>query len=112
AWPQALVALLFGVLGFAGWMVTWSVSAFAAADPLILEVLGGALIVAAFPLLVLERSFASVAAEMLPDAPQLDRLLRVPLTVCLGLGVAAVLRSLGFAWAIRLEQGLAILVAA
>ena len=49
---------------------------------------------------------------MLPDAPQLDRLLRIPLTVCLGLGIAAVLRSLGFAWAIRIEQGLAILVVA
>jgi regulator of protease activity HflC (stomatin/prohibitin superfamily) len=112
AWPQALVALLFGVLGFAGVMVTWSVSAFAAADPLILEVLGGALIVAAFPLLVLERSFATVAPEMLPDAPQLDRLLRVTLTACLGLGIAAVLRSLGFAWAVRIEQVVAILVAA
>ena len=39
----------------------------AAADPLILEVLGGALIVAAFPLLVVERSFAAIAAEMLPE---------------------------------------------
>jgi regulator of protease activity HflC (stomatin/prohibitin superfamily) len=112
AWPQALVALLFGALGFAGVMVTWSVSAFAAADPLILEVLGGALIVAAFPLLVLERSFATLAPEMLPDAPQLDRLLRVTLTACLGLGIAAVLRSLGFTWAVRIEQVVAILVAA
>jgi regulator of protease activity HflC (stomatin/prohibitin superfamily) len=30
--------------------------------------------------------------------------------VCLGLGIAAVLRWLGFTWAIRVEQGLAILV--
>ncbi len=112
AWPQALVALLFGALGVAGVVVTWRVTPLAAADPTILEILGGALIVAAFPLLVLERSFAGITAEMLPDAPQLDRLLRVPLTVCLGLGIASVLRSLGFAWAIRIEQGLAILVAA
>jgi regulator of protease activity HflC (stomatin/prohibitin superfamily) len=112
SWPQALVALLFGALAIAGVVVTWRVTPLAAADPTILEVLGGVLIVVAFPLLVLERSFAAVAAEMLPDAPQLDRLLRVPLTVCLGLGIAAVLRSLGFAWAIRLEQALAILVVA
>ncbi len=112
AWPQALVALLFGALGVAGVVVTWGVTPLAAADPTILEILGGALIVAAFPLLVLERSFAGITAEMLPDAPQLDRLLRVPLTVCLGLGIASALRSLGFAWAIRIEQGLAILVAA
>ena len=111
-WPQALLALLFGALAVAGVVVTWRVTPLAAADPTILEVLGGILIVAAFPLLVLERSFASVAAEMLPDAPQLDRLLRVPLTVCLGLGIAAVLRSLGFTWAVRIEQGLAILVVA
>ncbi|HEV3372729.1 MAG TPA: SPFH domain-containing protein [Xanthobacteraceae bacterium] len=112
AWPQALVALLFGGLAIAGVWVTWGVTPFAAADPTTLEILGGALIVAAFPLLVLERSFSGIAAEMLPDAPQLDRLLRVPLTVCLGLGIAAVLRSLGFAWAIRVEQALAILVVA
>jgi regulator of protease activity HflC (stomatin/prohibitin superfamily) len=112
AWPQALVALLFGALAVAGVRVTWVVTPFAAADPTTLEILGGALIVAAFPLLVLERSFANVAAEMLPDAPQLDRLLRVPLTVCLGLGIAALLRALGFGWAIRVEQGLAILVVA
>jgi regulator of protease activity HflC (stomatin/prohibitin superfamily) len=111
-WPQALVALLFGALAIAGVVVTWGVTPFAAADPTTLEILGGALIVAAFPVLVLERSVAGIVAEMLPDAPQLDRLLRVPLTVCLGLGIAAVLRSLGFAWAIRVEQGLAILVVA
>ncbi|HEY4406862.1 MAG TPA: SPFH domain-containing protein [Xanthobacteraceae bacterium] len=109
-WPQALVALLFGALAVAGVVVTWGVTPLAAADPTTLEILGGALIVAAFPLLVLERSCAGIATEMLPDAPQLDRLLRIPLTVCLGLGIAAVLRSLGFTWAIRIEQGLAILV--
>ena len=111
-WPQALVALLFGALAVAGVVVTWGVTPFAAADPKTLEILGGALIVAAFPLLVLERSIAGVASEMLPDGPQLDRLLRIPLTVCLGLGIAAVLRWLGFGWAIRIEQGLAILVVA
>jgi regulator of protease activity HflC (stomatin/prohibitin superfamily) len=112
AWPQALVAFLFGALAVAGVVVTWRVSALAAADPLILEVLGGVLIVAAFPLLVLERAFASVAPELLPDAPQLDRLLRLPLAACLGIGIAAVLRSFGFAWALWIEQAVAILIVA
>jgi regulator of protease activity HflC (stomatin/prohibitin superfamily) len=112
AWPQALIALAFAALAVAGVRVTWAVTPFAAADPLTLEILGGALIVAAFPLLVLERSYAAIATEMLPDAPQLDRLLRVPLTVCLGLGIAAVLRALGFGWAIYIEQTLAIVTAA
>jgi regulator of protease activity HflC (stomatin/prohibitin superfamily) len=112
AWPQALVAFLFGALAVGGVMVTWRVSALAAADPLILEILGGVLIVAAFPLLVLERSFASIAPEMLPDAPQLDRLLRLPLAACLGIGIAAVLRSFGFAWALWIEQAVAILIVA
>lgn len=111
-WPQALVAFLFGALALAGVKVTWDVTPFAAADPLTLEILGGALIVVSFPLLVIERSYAGIAAEMLPDAPQLDRLLRVPLTVCLGLGIASVLRALGFNWAIYVERGLAILTAA
>jgi regulator of protease activity HflC (stomatin/prohibitin superfamily) len=111
-WPQALVAFLFGALALAGVKVAWDVTPFAAADPLTLEILGGALIVASFPLLVIERSYAGIAAEMLPDAPQLDRLLRVPLTVCLGLGIASVLRALGFNWAIYVERGLAILTAA
>jgi regulator of protease activity HflC (stomatin/prohibitin superfamily) len=112
AWPQALVAFLFGALAVGGVMVTWRVSALAAADPLILEILGGVLIVAAFPLLVLERSFASIAPEMLPDAPQLDRLLRLPLAACLGIGIAAVLRSFGFAWALWIEQAVVILIVA
>ena len=111
-WPQALVAFLFGALALAGVYVTWEVTPFAAADPLTLEILGGALIVASFPLLVVERSYADIAPEMLPDAPQLDRLLRVPLAVCLGLGITSVLRALGFNWAVQVERGLAILTAA
>src|SRR6266700_398626 len=111
AWPPALVALLFGGLALAGVRMSWQVSAASPGDPVIQQIVGGILIVAAFPLLVLERSFAAVSAEMLPDAPQLDRLLRVPLTASLGLGIASVLRSLGFAWAPRIDQVLAILIA-
>jgi regulator of protease activity HflC (stomatin/prohibitin superfamily) len=112
AWPQVLIALAFAALAIAGVRVTWGVTPFAAADPMTLEILAGTLIVATFPLLVLERSYAAIPTEMLPDAPQLDRLLRVPLTVCLGLGIAAALRVLGFGWATYIEQALAILTVA
>jgi regulator of protease activity HflC (stomatin/prohibitin superfamily) len=111
AWPQALVALLFGGLALAGIYMSWRISAASPGDPNIQQIVGGVLIVAAFPLLVLERSFAAIAAEMLPDAPQLDRLLRVPLAASLGIGIASVLRSLGFGWAPRIDQVIAVLIA-
>jgi regulator of protease activity HflC (stomatin/prohibitin superfamily) len=110
AWPQTLVALLFGALAFAGVEMSWKISPASPGDPNIQQIVGGVLIVLAFPLLVVERSYAAVAAEMLPEAPQLDRLLRVPLTATLVLGISSVLRSLGFAWAIRIDPALAIVI--
>jgi len=111
AWPQALLALLFGGLGLAGVEMAWKISAASPGDPNIQQIVGGVLIVAAFPLLVLERSFASVPADMLPEAPQVDRLLRVPLFTSLALGIASIIRSLGFDWAPRVDQVIAILIA-
>jgi regulator of protease activity HflC (stomatin/prohibitin superfamily) len=111
AWPQALLALLFGALGLAGIEMAWRISAASPGDPNIQQIVGGVLIVAAFPLLVLERSFASLSADMLPEAPQVDRLLRVSLFTSLGLGIASIIRSLGFDWAPRIDQVIAILIA-
>jgi regulator of protease activity HflC (stomatin/prohibitin superfamily) len=111
AWPQALLALLFAGLALAGIYMSWQISAASPGDPNIQQIVGGILIVAAFPLLVLERSFAGISAEMLPDAPQLDRLLRVPLAASLGIGIASVLRSFGFAWAPRIDQVIAVVIA-
>ena len=68
------------------------------------------MVVAAFPLLVLERSYADLSVEMLPEAPQLERLLRVPLTACLGLGFSMVLVSLGFGWGFWIERLTALLI--
>ncbi|HUN98694.1 MAG TPA: SPFH domain-containing protein [Bradyrhizobium sp.] len=110
AWPPVLVVLLFGLLAAVGVFVGWWVSARTALDPIVPQVLGGTLVVAAFPLLVLERSYAGLAAEMLPEAPQLERLLRVPLTACLGLGISMVLVSLGFGWGFWIERATALLI--
>ena len=74
------------------------------------QVLGGVLVAAAFPLLVLERSYAGLSVEMLPEAPQLERLLRVPLTACLGLGISMVLVSLGFGWGFWIERATSLLI--
>jgi regulator of protease activity HflC (stomatin/prohibitin superfamily) len=112
AWPQALVTLLFGALALAGVEMAWKISPASPGDPNIQQMVGGALIILAFPLLVLERYYASIPAEMLPEAPQLDRLLRVPLTASLGLGISSVLRSLGFAWALRIDLVLAVVIGA
>jgi regulator of protease activity HflC (stomatin/prohibitin superfamily) len=110
AWPPVLIVLLFGLLATGGVMVGWWVSAQAAVDPVIRQVLGGTLVVISFPFLVLERSYADLSAEMLPEAPQLERLLRVPLTACLGLGISMILVSLGFGWGFWIERATALLI--
>lgn len=112
AWPATLVALMLGLLALAAAAVSWTGAAATAAAPLARQLVGGSLIVAAFPLLVLERFYAGLAPEMLPEAPQLDRLLRVPLAACLVLGIALVLSSLGFAWAGWIERAFALVVLA
>ena len=109
-WPPVLAVLLFGQLAAVGVIVGWWVSELTTVDPSIGQVLGGVLVVAAFPLLVLERSYAVLSAEMLPEAPQLERLLRVPLTACLGLGISMVLVSLGFGWGVWIERATTLLI--
>ncbi|MGA8611729.1 MAG: SPFH domain-containing protein [Xanthobacteraceae bacterium] len=110
AWPPVLIVLLFGLLAAAGVFIGWWVSAQTTGDPFARQVLGGVLVAAAFPLLVLERSYAGLSVEMLPEAPQLERLLRVPLTACLGLGISMVLVSLGFGWGFWIERATSLLI--
>jgi hypothetical protein len=105
-WPHVLVAALMGMVAIIGVWVGWRISVPPAVNGITLQVLAGAFAVTAFVLLVLERLFANIDAEELPEAPQIDRLLRVPLTGCLALGIASVIQSLGFAWAQRIEQRL------
>jgi regulator of protease activity HflC (stomatin/prohibitin superfamily) len=56
----------------------------------------GVLIALVFPLLVLERHFASVPPQILPDSVMLARLCRVPMLTLLGLGLASLLRWVDF----------------
>ncbi len=109
-WPPVLVVLLFGLVAAASICVGWWGAAQTAIDPVMRQVLGGTLVVAAFPLLVLERSYADLSAEMLPEGPQLERLLRVPLAGCLGLGISMVLVSLGFGWGFWIERATALVI--
>jgi regulator of protease activity HflC (stomatin/prohibitin superfamily) len=111
-WPHVLVAALMGMVAIIGVWVGWRISVPPTVNAIALQVLAGSFAVTAFVLLVLERLFANIDAEELPEAPQIDRLLRVPLTGCLALGIASVIQSLGFAWAQRIEQVFAVVVAA
>jgi regulator of protease activity HflC (stomatin/prohibitin superfamily) len=109
-WPPPLIAALFGAVGLAGVIAIWRLPAEPAFDPLTLKLVGAALIAAAFPLLALERYYATLSAELLPEAPQLERLLRLPLTACLALALDLILRSIGFGWAIRVERLTGVLI--
>jgi regulator of protease activity HflC (stomatin/prohibitin superfamily) len=109
-WPATLTVLLFSVLSLVGVVAGWFAPVQGVADPVLHQVVSGVLLVAAFPLLVLERSYAAISAEMLPDAAQLNRLLRVPLTACLGLGISTILLSLGFAWATWIQYAIGLLI--
>jgi regulator of protease activity HflC (stomatin/prohibitin superfamily) len=72
----------------------------------------GVLIVLVFPLLVLERHFASIPAQVLPDSGMLARMCRVPMVALLGLGFASLLRWVDFPGvATLIEHGIALLTA-
>jgi regulator of protease activity HflC (stomatin/prohibitin superfamily) len=109
-WPPPLIATLFAALALTGVIAVWRLPVEPAFDPLTLKLVGAALVAAAFPLLALERYYATLSAELLPEAPQLERLLRLPLTACLALALELILRSIGFAWALRLERLTGVLI--
>jgi len=113
-WPPALVAMAFGISALVGVRAVWRLPSEPAFAAITLQVTGAMLILAAFPLLVLERLYATISTEWLPEAPQLDRLLRLPLAACIALAVARILMSVGLAWAIQIEHvvGLVIFIVA
>jgi regulator of protease activity HflC (stomatin/prohibitin superfamily) len=94
AWLHVLLAFLGGMFALLILAATWRASmAGASWSPL----RGGILVVAAFPLLLLQRILASaVRTGRFLAAPRLDALLRVPLTVSIGLGAAELIGSLGY----------------
>ncbi len=75
--------------------------------------IAGVLIVLAFPVLVLERHFATLRLQITPDSAMLARLCRVPLLALLGLGLASSLQWLNFdAAATLIEHAVAAISAA
>lgn len=108
-WPMMLLPLAFGTIAalevVRGWQAP--VAAMPANE---LKLLGGALIVMAFPLLVLQRGYANVSSDLLPEAPQLERMIRLPLAACIATAVALILLSAGFPWAVQIERLTAIVV--
>jgi regulator of protease activity HflC (stomatin/prohibitin superfamily) len=95
-WLHVLLAFLGGAFTLAIVVATWRASVAGESwSPL----RGGVLIVAAFPLLLLQRIVAGAVSEgRFLAAMRLDALLRVPLVVSIGLGVAELIGSLGYAW--------------
>jgi regulator of protease activity HflC (stomatin/prohibitin superfamily) len=73
------------------------------------EISGIAMLVTAFPLLVLERNYAGIPEGVFPEAAQLARLTRVPLLGLVGLALAAGLRWLGLGYAETCEHVIAVI---
>ena len=96
---NALLALLAG----AGCVLAWH----AAPVPVTTDIRlisGFVLVLSAFPVLVLERTFAGM------DSWDVAFLLRVPLAALLGVGVAELLQAAGFAWPTCIEHAVGALV--
>lgn len=94
-----LVPALAGLAGLAAWGLRPSAAAALLPAPSDAFLLGGVLIVAAFPLLIVERSIGALSPRALPEAPALRCLLLLPvLAFCAG-GIVALLRGAGHAWA-------------
>jgi regulator of protease activity HflC (stomatin/prohibitin superfamily) len=82
----------------------------AAMSPRANQIFGALIILLAFPLLVLGRFYANVSPRLLPEAPQVARLLRVPLTSFVVCGIASLLLSVGFQWALVVEKAIGLLI--
>jgi len=74
------------------------------------QMAAGLLVVAAFPILVLERHLAGKPPRLFPEAQALSRLSRLPLAVLLLLALAAGTRWLGLDWWQTIERAVDILL--
>jgi regulator of protease activity HflC (stomatin/prohibitin superfamily) len=108
-WVQALTVILCGLIAVFE-LTTWWRQPESVSDALTLKLIGGCVLVAAFPLLVLQRTYAGLSEEFLPEAPQLQRLLRLPLSACASVGMAMIAIAGGFAWAVQIENVIAAVV--
>lgn len=109
-WPAALASAIIGLLAAAGVVWSWRLSAGIGPESSGDLVAAGTLVFCAFPVLVLERIYANTDIGSLPEAPQLQWLLRAPLAVLLGLGIAAALLGTGLTWPVWIEQAIGVLI--
>ncbi len=109
-WPQAVVTLICIACAATGLHIYAYAAPVADDATLANKILGGVLILAAFPLLVAERAYAGERQAARADAPGLARLLRLPLCAFIASGAAILLRSAGFETAIWIERAVACLI--
>jgi len=106
-WPQIVVCAIFGVVAMAAIAPAWTAEDQQMLGPSAQQLYGGLFILLAFPLLVLERIYAKTPRNVLPEAPQIERLLRVPLLTFVALGTTTVLASIGLEWPLTVEKAIA-----
>lgn len=109
-WLQTFLSALIAAAGVAGVVLYWRAGGTSTGTPPALQVLAGALVMAAFPLLVIERFYHTIKEEQLPEAVHVAKLLRLPITAAVFLAAVMALRVFGFAWAVRLEPVLGVLI--
>ncbi len=101
-WMQTAFSAVLAAGACVGIVMYWSAGD-TAGESGALRVMAFAFVFAAFPLLVVERFYHNVSGDLLPEAPHVAKLLRLPITAAIWLAAAAALRIFGFAWAERLE---------
>jgi regulator of protease activity HflC (stomatin/prohibitin superfamily) len=109
-WPHVLASTVLAAIAMGVVITAWQADDQKMLSPLMQQVFGGLVILFAFPLLLLERTYANSAVEALPEAPQIERVLRVPLITFVGLGTTSVLASVGLEWPAVIERVIAILI--
>ena len=108
SWPQPTLAIGAGLLVGAIVLGAWHAPTMPPSDALL--AVGGGMVLLAFPILVLERSWAAIPATTLAEAAGLAALLRAVLLVQIGLGLALMLQGSAFPIAALLVPALAALV--
>ncbi len=103
AWMQPVLNAVLALLAGVGCVLTWRAAPVPVSDDIRL-ISGFVLVLAAFPVLVLERTFAGMGAW------DLAFLLRVPLLALLAVGIGELLQAAGFAWPGWIEQAVGALV--
>jgi regulator of protease activity HflC (stomatin/prohibitin superfamily) len=99
AWPQALALLAAAAMAGLGLWWFWPSHAVLPAVPAReVFVAGAGAIALAFPLLVAERFFGTVARSALPEAQDLKTLLFLPVAALLAAGLFEIAAGLGFTW--------------